>query len=59
MIQVLSTYDFDDPDNWAKGLKWLREQVVLGEGAEALIVQKAVEMRQAYQQTQVDNVKLS
>lgn len=59
LIQVLSTYDFDDPDNWAKGLKWLREQVVLGEGAEALIVQKAVEMREAYYQQQVDNNRIS
>lgn len=59
LIQVLSTYDFDDPEKWAKGLAWLRNEVVLGEGAEALIVQKAVEMRQAYQQKQVDNVKIS
>ena len=59
LIQVLSTHDPDDKEDWAKGLAWLRNEVVLGEGAEALIVQKAIEMREAYYQQQVNNVKMN
>ncbi|MCR5071183.1 MAG: hypothetical protein K6A62_04580 [Bacteroidales bacterium] len=55
LIQVLSTYDYDDPKQWAQGLAWLRNEVVLREGAEELIVQLAVERRQQYFQQQVDN----
>lgn len=59
LIKTLSTYDPDDRDLWAKGLAWLRNEVVLREGAEELIVQKALEMREAYYQQQVDNNRIS
>jgi hypothetical protein len=57
LIKTLSTYDYEDAEVWSQGLAWLRNEVVLGEGAEALIVQKAVEMRQAYEQHQVNSVR--
>ncbi|MBR1690583.1 MAG: DUF3824 domain-containing protein [Oscillibacter sp.] len=56
LISELSKYDYEDPQAWAAGLAWLRDQVVLGEGAEAVIVQKAVEMRENAQQQVVNGV---
>lgn len=56
LITELSKYDYDDPGSWAAGLDWLRNEVVLGEGAEAVIVQKAVEMRNNAHQQVVNGV---
>lgn len=47
LIDTLAQYDYDDRDSWAAGLEWLRNEVVLGEGAEAMIMQMAVEKRNA------------
>lgn len=56
LISELAKYDYDDPQSWAQGLAWLRNEVVLREGAEALIVQMAVEKRNQMQQGVVDNL---
>lgn len=56
LISELAKYDYDDPQSWAQGLAWLRNEVVLREGAEALIVQLAVEKRNQMQQGVVDNL---
>lgn len=53
LINELARYDYDDPQSWAAGLAWLRNEVVLGDGAEAVIVQLAVEKRNADHQAQV------
>lgn len=58
LISELAKYDYDDPDSWAAGLAWLRNEVVLREGAEALIVQLAVEQRNAAHQQQVNNAQM-
>lgn len=56
LIAELARYDYDDPQSWAAGLAWLRNEVVLREGAEALIVQLAIEARNNAQQQIVNNV---
>lgn len=56
LISELAKYDYDDPQSWAQGLAWLRNEVVLRDGAEALIVQLAVEQRNQAQQQVVNNV---
>lgn len=56
LIAELAKYDYDDPDSWAAGLAWLRNEVVLREGAEALIVQLAIEARNNAQQQTVNQV---
>lgn len=56
LIAELAKYDYDDPDSWAAGLAWLRNEVVLREGAEALIVQLAIEARNNAQQQAVNQV---
>lgn len=56
LIAELARYDYDDPVSWAAGLAWLRNEVVLREGAEALIVQLAIEARNNAQQQTVNNV---
>lgn len=56
LINELAKYDYDDPSSWAAGLAWLRNEVVLREGAEALIVQLAVDKRNNAQQQAVNNV---
>ena len=52
LIDTLARYDYDDRDSWAAGLAWLRNEVVLGEGAEAMIVQLAVAKRNADHEAQ-------
>lgn len=56
LIAELAKYDYDDPNSWAAGLAWLRNEVVLREGAEALIVQLAIEARNNAQQQAVSHV---
>ncbi len=56
LIAELARYDYDDPNSWAAGLAWLRNEVVLREGAEALIVQLAIEARNNAQQQAVNQV---
>lgn len=56
LIAELAKYDYDDPDSWAAGLAWLRNEVVLREGAEALIVQLAIDARNNAQQQAVNQV---
>lgn len=56
LINELAKYDYEDSQSWAAGLAWLRNEVVLRDGAEALIVQLAVEQRNAAQQQVVNNV---
>ena len=56
LISELAKYDYDDPQSWAQGLAWLRNEVVLRDGAEALIVQLAVEKRNQSYQQQINQV---
>lgn len=56
LIAELAKYDYDDPQSWAAGLAWLRGEVILREGAEAAIVQLAIQARNDAQQLAVNQV---
>ena len=55
LIAELAKHNPDE--DWAAGLAALRERVILREGAEEMIVQMALDLREQVHQQQVDNVR--